>query len=242
MQITRQAQATRNSSDRRVFLFAAIVVCAMIGVGFWPSYFSKIFFAQSEPLTALVHSHGALMTAWIGLFITQVSLVAVGRTDIHRRVGALGFVLLALILIVAAPMTVTATRLGGTHMPGPALPGLALVIGLFVQFLTLAGVGLAYRRRSDVHKRLMLLAVCAAMEAGVSRLPLDWLDSVVKVHLANDFLVLVIVAVDTIRNRRLHPAFLWGGAFLLSVQMLSTWASGTDTWLHIAQGIMSHFS
>jgi hypothetical protein len=181
------------------------------------------------------------MTAWIGLFITQVSLVAVGRTDLHRRVGRLGFALLALTFIVAVPMTITATRLGGHHMPGPALPGLALVIGLFVQFFTLAGLGLAYRRSSDIHKRLMLLAACAAMEAGVSRLPVDMLNSVVKVHLANDFLVLVVIVVDTFRNRRLHPAFLWGGAFLLFMQMLSTWASGTDTWLHIAQGIMGHF-
>ena len=87
----------------------------------------------------------------------------------------------------------------------------------------------------------MLLAACAAMEAGLSRLPLDMLDSSVKIHLANDLLPLTIIVIDTFRHRRLHPAFLWGGAFLVSVQMLSAWVSGTEAWLHIAQGIMSHF-
>ena len=220
---------------------AAIVVCAVVVAGFWRSYFSKMFSAQSEPLTGLVHLHGALMTAWIALFIGQVTLVAMGRTDIHRRLGTLGFTLLPLILVVWVPMTVTATRLGGNHMPGPALPGLAKVIGLFVEFLTLASLGLFFRTRSDIHKRLMLLAACAAMEAGLSRLPLDMLDSSVKIHLANDLLPLTIIVIDTFRHRRLHPAFLWGGAFLVSVQMLSAWVSGTEAWLHIAQGIMSHF-
>lgn len=98
--------------------------------------------------------------------------------------------MLLLIVIVAVPMTIKVTRLGGHHMPGPALPGLALVIGLFVQFPTLESLGLYYRRRSDIHKRLMLLAACAAMEAGVSRLPLHMLDSMVKIHLANDLLPL----------------------------------------------------
>lgn len=220
---------------------SAIVVCALVVTGFWRSYFSKLFLVQSESLTALVHLHGALMTAWIGLFIAQVSLVAKGRTDLHRRLGVVGFALLGLIVTVAVPMTITAAKLGGNHMPGPALPGLALVIGLFVEFLTLASLALGYRHRSDVHKRLMLLAACAAMEAGVSRLPLDFLNSIVKVHLANDLVPLGIVVIDTFRHRRLHPAFLWGGVFLLSVQFLSTWISGTEVWLHIAQGILGQF-
>jgi len=123
MGVIRQAQTTRRSLDRGIYVPAAIVVCALVVAGFWPSYFSKLFSAQSEPLTALVHLHGALMTAWMALFIGQVTLVAMGRTDIHRRLGTLGFALLPVILVVWAPMTVTATRLGGKHMPGPALPG-----------------------------------------------------------------------------------------------------------------------
>jgi len=118
------------------------------------------------------------MSAWIALFSSQVLLIAMGRPDLHRRLGKAGFVLLALILVVAVPTVIVATRLGGSHMPGPALPGLALVIALFVEFLTLGSLGLYYRYRSEFHKRLMLLAAFAAMEAGVSRLPIEMLDSV----------------------------------------------------------------
>ena len=51
-----------------------------------------------------------------------------------------------------------------------------------------------------------------------------------------------VVMVDTIKYRRLHPAFLWGSLFLVSVQALSAWISGTSVWLHIAQAIMKPFA
>jgi hypothetical protein len=238
--VTMPAQTSSNALDRGIYVPAAIGIGALVVVGFWPSYFSKLF-VRSEPLTALVHVHGALMTAWIALFIIQVSLVRVGRADLHRRLGVVGFALLTLILIVAVPTTIVATKLGGHHMPGPALPGLALVSAAFAEFVTLGSLGLFYRHRSDIHKRLMVLASLAAMDAGVARLPLDFLDSFTKVHLTTDSLLLTVIVIDTVRHRRIHPAFMWGTGFLVTFQMFSAWASGTQAWLHIAQGIMSHF-
>jgi hypothetical protein len=139
------------------------------------------------------------------------------------------------------PTTIVATKLGGHHMPGPALPGLALVIAAFAEFVTLASLGLFHRARSGIHKRLMVLASFAATDAGVARLPLDFLDSIVKVHLANDLVLLAVIAIDTFRHRRLHPAFLWGSVFLVTFQALAAWLSGTAAWLHVAKAIMSYF-
>ena len=220
---------------------AAVAICTLAVAGFWPSYYSRLFSAQSQPLTLLVHVHGALMTAWVALFIVQVSLVIAGRVDLHRRLGVVGFALLALILIIAVPTTIMATRLGGHHMPGPALPGLALVSAAFAEFVTLGSLGLFYRRRSDIHKRLMVLATFAAVDAGVARLPFDFLDSLGKVHMATDLVLCAVIVIDTVRHRRLHPAFFWGAVFLFTAQMLSAWISGTAWWLHVAQGIMSNF-
>ena len=58
-----------------------------------------------------------------------------------------------------------------------------------------------------------------------ARLPFDFLDSIAKVHLANDLVLFAVVAIDTARHRRLHPAFLWGSAFLVALQTLSAWLS-----------------
>ena len=42
-------------------------------------------------------------------------------------------------------------------------------------------------------------------------------------------------AIDSLRHRRVHPAFLWGTIFLVSVQTFSTWLAGTAAWEHIAR-------
>lgn len=229
---------SRPMTDRTVFLPAALVVCLLVVVGFGPSYYYRPFLAPAQSLTLLVHVHGALMTAWITLFAVQVVLVAIGRRDLHRRIGVVGFVLLPLIFAVLVPTTVIAARLGGNHMPGPPLPALALVLALLLEFLVFAGLGLYRRRQADVHKRLMLLAAICAMEAGVSRIPVDFLGSLFRVHVANDALLLVVIALDALRHRRLHRTFLWGFVFIVSVQAFSSWFAGTDLWLGVAQDIV----
>jgi hypothetical protein len=229
----------RGVADRWIYLPAAVIIGVVVVFGFAQSYFLRPFVAHTDSLTVLVHVHGALMTAWITLFITQAALVAMGRTDVHRRLGALGAALVVLIFSVGIPMTIVAAKLGGDHMPGPPLPALALVLALFLEFVTFAGLGFSYRYRSDFHKRLMLLASITVMEAGAIRLPLALLDhSVFKTHVATDALLLLIIVFDSIKRRRLHPAFLWGALFLVSMQAFSLWISGTSTWLRIAQVIL----
>lgn len=231
---------TRSVSDHSLFLFATFVVVALVVAGFGPTYFYRPFKHRQDSLTVLVHVHGALMTAWLALFVVQVALAARGRVASHRRLGQVGLILLALIVATALPMMIVAAHLGGNHMPGPALPGLALVLAFLIEFTALAGVGLQLRRQSAVHKRLMLLAAVAAMEAGVSRLPIPF-GSFGAVHLANDAVLVPIIAVDTYRHRRLHPAFLWGTLFILAVQFSAIWISGTAMWQSLAQRILNAF-
>ncbi|HEY2808983.1 MAG TPA: hypothetical protein VGI91_09330 [Steroidobacteraceae bacterium] len=50
--------------------------------------------------------------------------------------------------------------------------------------------------------------------------------------------MLLLVVIDTVRHRRLHPAFLWGTAFVLSMQAFSTWLSATAFWERAARAIL----
>jgi len=224
--------------DRWIFLPAAVVIAGVVVFGFGHTYFFRPFLAPADNLTLLVHVHGALMTAWITLFVTQCALVTAGRTDLHRRLGVVGAVLVALILIVGVPTTIVAARLGGHHVPGPPLPALVIVLAGLFQFVILATLGILLRRRSDVHKRLMLLATTPMTLAAVFRLPFDFLDSFFRIYAANDALILVIIAWDSIRHRRLHAAFLWGSVFVVCFQRLSFWISDTNTWLRIANELL----
>ena len=225
-------------SDSPTFLIAAAAVIAVVVGGFAHSYYLRPLFTHHEPLSLLVHMHGALMTLWMVLFLVQILLVAAGRTPLHRRLGRAGGALLALILVSALPMTVIAARIGGDHMPGPPVPSLAFILGFLVAFGVLAGAGLAYTRRPDIHKRLMMVASVAAMEAGLLRLPFEFLANPLAGHLTTDLLLLGIILIDAIRHRRLHPAFVLGGLFLITTQGLVGWIARTSAWARIAHEII----
>ena len=60
------------------------------------------------PVTLLVHAHAALFSTWVLLFIAQTTLVAQRRMVVHRRLGVVGGVLAALMVVSG---TVTALKM-----------------------------------------------------------------------------------------------------------------------------------
>jgi len=233
-----RGRCTKRAADRRLFLVGTIVISAMVVAGFAKTYFFRALFPAQESLTVLVWAHGLLMSGWIALFVAQVLLVAMGRTDWHRGLGQLEVALLALIAMVSVPTVLVAARLGGDHMPGPALPALASVSGFLFTFLGLAAAGLLLRGHPDAHKRLMLVATLVAMEAATSRLPFDFLNSTLRIHAANDVVLLGMLGYDTLKHRRLHPAFLCGALAVVIMQAATMWTAQTPAWLRIARSIV----
>jgi hypothetical protein len=50
--------------------------------------------------------------------------------------------------------------------------------------------------------------------------------------------VAVVVLVDTLRHRRLHPAFGWGAAFVIAMVPLRIALAGTDAWTRFAASLV----
>ena len=63
----------------------------------------------------------------------------------------------------------------------------------------------------------MLLATINLLSAAINRIPLDFIASggLLAVFGLVDLFIVVCVVYDTLRHRRLHPAFAWGA--LLSI-------------------------
>jgi hypothetical protein len=51
-------------------------------------------------LTPLVTVHAIVAAAWLLVFLAQATLVATGRTTIHRRLGIVGAVLTVVFVVV----------------------------------------------------------------------------------------------------------------------------------------------
>ena len=153
----------RSDPDRYVYVYAAIAAAAIAVTGFARTYYLKGLFA-SQPLPVLLHVHGAIMTLWCILFVTQTCLVAAHRVDLHQRLGVFGVALAILIVGIGTYATLVATAsevhrhvIGRFHF----LLGFNLVNLLL--FAALVGTGVTLRRRPEFHKRLMLLATVSLL-------------------------------------------------------------------------------
>jgi hypothetical protein len=237
-QLDSPAARPASSPRRREHLFftaIAFAIALTVFAGFARTYFLRPYF-HPEPLRPLLHLHGFVFTSWIALLLAQTTLVAAHRTDLHRRLGVLGGVLAMLMVIVGTTTAIIRAREGFSPPNGPP-PQVFLVIPLvdMLLFAELVSAALYFRRRSDVHKRLMLLATIAILVAAVARLPFGFLQAGPPAFFAlTDVLLLPCLAYDFVTRGRIHPATAWGAGAIVASQPLRLMLGGTAAWLAFA--------
>jgi hypothetical protein len=230
MTVHPQAIAVR----RRVRVFyvgMAVAIAIVVFAGFSKTYFLKSYFG-SPGLSLLLHIHGVVFTTWVLFLLAQTTLVASGRTYIHRRMGVAGAVVAVLLVIVG---TMTAIlRVKGGSAPIPGVSGEAfLAIPLFdmALFAILVGCALYFRRQLETHKRLMLLGTITLLGAPIARFhfggPLTFFA-------LSDLFIVAMVMFDLMTRGKMHPATIWGGLAVVASQPLRLMISGTAAWTAFA--------
>jgi hypothetical protein len=199
----------------------------LIAAGFGPSIAGQS--SRNSPATALVIAHGIVLLAWMLLFLTQAALVATGRTDVHRRLGVLGFALATAVIILGYFAVLGFARrrydLGGdiiraiSRTGSPLRNPTAMLFPLseLLIFGSLVAAALWYRHRPEIHKRLMLLATLSLATEPilhlVGHLAIDWpvlRGSGGRISGLLTILLLTISAIyDRVSNGRVHPVSLW---------------------------------
>ncbi len=221
--------------DRPFYAWAAASAATIAFAGFARTYYLKAWFGTPD-LTTLVHAHAVVMTLWVLLFIVQVWFVSAGRVDLHRRLGVAGVVLATLIVVLGFFTAIAGARRG---IPAgvPPLMFMAITLSVVLVFAIFIAAALYYRKRSDYHKRLMVLATLTVIQPAVARIAAD-VTGIFHPLLffgLTDVMLLAFIAWDTVRNRRLHPAFGWGFLFFLLSQPARFFIAGSGAWNDIAK-------
>lgn len=229
------------------FTAMAGVALTVVLVGFAPSFYLSAFL-DAKPLSPLIHVHGFLFTLWPMLFLTQSMLARTGRIELHRALGVVG-VVLAVSMVVSGYLVAThrsPPSVGSPQLLLGATLMRAAVLGQIYQlllFATLVMVAIRLRRNSGVHKRLMLIATISILPAAVARIlrnvgiePLPHLGFALTWGL----MLLACVIYDVVTQRRLHPATLWGGLFVVLRHPLTFMLGFTDQWQAIAVWLATH--
>lgn len=234
--------SSRRPARRTFLLWIAGISAALVLAGFAKTFYLRSLFLDL-PLPSLAIVHGVVMSLWVALFITQVSLIARGNIALHRRVGVVGMLLATLVLVLAVAMAINAMRAGHTPVP-QVTPQQFLAVPLFniAVFAGLAGTGLALRKRRAAHRRLMLLAMLCLLPPAIARIP-QALDvfRVGSLFMAIGVMTVIIVACavrDTRLHHRLHPAFVFGGTAAILALPLALVASHTAWWQRFADLLM----
>jgi hypothetical protein len=188
-------------------------------VGFARTYYLAGMFHAPLP-SLIIHLHGAAFSCWILLLVTQTSLVAAGRVDIHRRLGIAGF-LLACLMVILGVLAATDSLVRQAGPPGRD-PKFFYIIPLTDMLIFAALVFFAFRARSNppAHKRLILVATVALM---IHR-------NAIRAAVLSYVFLLILAAYDFWSTRKIHRATLWAGAFLIFVQQIRIPIGKTAAW------------
>ena len=216
--------------DHLFFPGMALLILATVFVGFARTYYLAGVFHAPLP-SLIIHLHGAAFSCWILLLVTQASLVAAGRVDIHRRLGIVGFLLACLMVILGVlAATDSLVREAG---PVGRDPKFFYIIPLTDMVIFAVLVFFAFRARSNppAHKRLILVATVALMIAAIARWPLALVHrNAIRAALLSYLFLLILAAYDFWSTRKVHRATLLAGAFLIIVQQIRIPIGKTAAW------------
>jgi hypothetical protein len=212
--------------ERRLYGGIAVLAALVVFTGFARSYYLRSLFVTT-PLPILLHVHGAIMSLWYALFVSQVALVAAHRVDLHCMLGVATATCSAVLVPVGALVALAFVR---GSLPDAQAAAEAAGVATY-NFLTLSVfaalvvTALVLRHRRDFHKRLMTLAAMNLLGPPLGRLMPD-----MTAALVSQGLVLLPIAIDTLRHRRLHPGFGWGGALVLVSSGVAVALAESPVW------------
>jgi hypothetical protein len=237
---------TRSTRDRWFFGGMAVTSALTVFWGFAPTYYLRTSYGAPS-LSPLVHLHGVVFTGWMVLYVVQTALIAAKRTVLHRRLGVAGAVLALAMIVLGVVVAITAARRPPTPGLPPGFPSplmfLVVPLGDMVAFGVLVSAGLYNRRHRDIHKRLMLLATIAILNAALGRLVFPGgvlafvglpANPVTLIGLTSLF-VAACLGYDRATLGRIHPVFLWGGTFIIASDVLRLIIGTTPAWLTFAK-------
>ncbi len=196
--------------------FFTVFGCSMIAVacaGFLPSLIHSA--GRRAPLSPLAAAHGVVFFLWLALFLAQARLIASRQIRLHRRLGIAAVFLAAFMTPLGYETSVAMVRRGfdlsgdlGRIDPDPARE-VIFPLGDLLMFAVLFAAAIYFRRRPEMHKRLMLFANIALMPAPLAHLigHTPWLAampaSIIAIPIS--FFLLAAVGREFLLTRRVHP-------------------------------------
>lgn len=231
----------RSATRSPFFVYLSVAFLAIALVGFSTTFFVPLARGTfSAP--PVIYVHGALLFAWLVFLIAQTTLVKSGKVMFHRQAGWFGFLLSIAIVVSGVLVGVFAARRDlaatGQAWPNGAFVNIVIEMALFG---SLVGAAIAFRRDSQSHKRLLMLATISALGPAWFRFRhfMPFVPNpLVSFSLAADSILLVLIARDWLLQRRVHPVYVWAGGAMFVVHTIELAAADSPLWLDLGRWLL----
>lgn len=233
----------KKDASRFFYPIASAALLLLTFIGFQLFYLHGQSFPGrplTPPIRTLLICHGVLMTLWILLAIAQPFLVAMGRRDIHKRLGIFGAVLAALIVLVGFRLGIAAAQV---NPPDLRIFGMvpkqfvAIPLSSIITFGIFVAIGIRYRNRPEIHRPFMLLASLAIVTAAIGRINIlnTWyagtiLETVFTAFLATLLIGLVLFAIKCAWTKSFDRWFAAGLGLFAAESIVVSLAAKTPAW------------
>jgi hypothetical protein len=233
----------RRAFDRRLYRMAAILFALIVLFGFSRTYYLKAFFGTPALPSALVHLHGALMSAWVVLFVTQAWLIASKQVRRHQRLGYAAIGLALLIVVTGIPTALRAAKYGSLSTP-PDLPPLGFLImplGDLVLFAIFFAGAIYCRRQPAAHKSWMLLTAINFLPPALARIPIPALVGLGPISFMGvpTTVAVACIVFDWRQRGQMNRVLVGGTALLVASYALRLALITNDAWIALASRLTS---
>ncbi len=238
-----QVTLGRAPSRTRVsfFFVAHAVLLAIVLIGFSPTFYLRSAFHHSTALPPFLYLHGAALTIWFSLPVLQGWLIRTRQLQLHRQLGYVGAGYAAVVIVLG---TLANLMLIG-QIDSPADGENVVVWGNFftlVMFAAFVALAVVFRKSTEAHKRLTLLASISIVGPALARLP-RWpifgggLEAGRTYAIAGLLIMFAaLILYDVIVRKKPHPASLCGMVVILIGLAGAVFLGVTGVGYHILHG------
>lgn len=229
-----QAQTRDQSFWQRMMLGIAVFIV----LGFMQ--FAARGFVAPTQAPIYVHVHGAIMIAWLALSVAQAWLVQRDNLALHRRLGWIGVVLAAAVVLTGSYVGIRAVETG--RQPPFFAPAyfLSLTQVGIAFFAAIVALAVSRRRQTEWHRRLMVGALIMIMEPALGRvLPMpfimpwgEWLVLAIQLGV-----FLIVVRHDRKVLGHVHPATLTAMAIVTLAHVVVETVAHIPSWIALADSM-----
>lgn len=211
-----------------------------IGIGAGFSLDIHGFVHQQPAATRVAYVHGFIFTMWLVILTVQVLFVLGDRVAWHKRLGWFA-AFWALLMVIFGPWAAMAEAV--TILPHPETFFSTQIVGIGF-FAALIIWGLAHRKNSAAHRRMMILATVALSSAGFARLSFNLLHPQINTPLSyfawsyyGDVLLIVLMSAwDWWRGRLMRP-FVIAAVALLAAEGVASFLRYWGPWNDFAVAV-----